>query len=462
MAQVLVGGRPGRGEEQRIPPSKTSRPNYNALHARPLPLQVNPLPQLIPHNPLSLLYFAYTYISYLLSPPSSHTVKYHGYFSPETRSVHITEIDAVRGLWENGFFGKGSLSRSEPSWLDREKRRRGIIIGETSEEITKKRRKERKEFKKERARKEREAIEQKLQEESKLGSNEHTITVQMTDRNGDPTNPNLEEIEGSQTPIVSREEPKVPGDTARKDSSIVINRTEQSSLEAPSRPPASSTLHVDNHSLALIKDEEHLQLSLEEAFFLNYGLGALEISYANFPVTTPTNLLFSLFRQYSYFPPREAQDLQPDDPFLISYVVYHHFRSLGWVVRSGVKFAVDYLLYNRGPAFSHAEFALLVLPLYSHPYWHATEEREAAVRKKESKSWWWLHSVNRVQSQVRKSLVLVYVEVPPPPQVISSPILDSLQPVKGGRSTLDIGQTLKQYKVREFSLKRWIPNRSRD
>ena len=461
MAQVLAGSGPVRGEKQGIPPSKTSRPNYNVLHARPLPLQVNPLPQLIPHNPLSLLYFAYTYISYLLSPPSSHTVKYHGYFSPETRSVHITEIDAMRGLWENGFFGKGSLSRSEPSWLDREKRRRGIFVGETSEEITRKRREERREFKKERARKEREAIEQKLQEESKLGSNGDTVTVQMAGRDGDSAIPDLEEMGGSQAAIVGHKQQRVSGDTMREDGSTVINRTELSSPKASFQQPASFTVNNDKQSLASIKDEEHLQLSLEEAFFLNYGLGALEINYANSAATTPTDVLFSLFRRYSYFPPREAQDLQPDDPFLISYIVYHHFRSLGWVVRSGVKFAVDYLLYNRGPAFSHAEFALIVLPSYSHSYWHATEEREVAVRKKESKSWWWLHSVNRVQSQVRKSLVLVYVEVPPP-QVISSPILDSLQPVKGDRSTLDIGQTLKQYKVREFSLKRWIPNRSRD
>jgi hypothetical protein len=44
-----------------------------------------------------------------------------------------------------------------------------------------------------------------------------------------------------------------------------------------------------------------------------------------------------------------------DNPFLVNYVVYHHYRSLGWVIKGGIKFCVDYLLYKRGPVFHHAE-----------------------------------------------------------------------------------------------------------
>jgi tRNA-splicing endonuclease subunit Sen2 len=39
----------------------------------------------------------------------------------------------------------------------------------------------------------------------------------------------------------------------------------------------------------------------------------------------------------------------------VSYVAYHHYRSLGWVVKTGIKFCVDWLLYKRGLVFSHAE-----------------------------------------------------------------------------------------------------------
>ena len=57
--------------------------------------------------------------------------------------------------------------------------------------------------------------------------------------------------------------------------------------------------------------------------------------------------------------PRPTPALQFDNPFLINYIVYHHYRSLGWVVRGGIKFCVDYLLYKRGPVFAHAEFVLV-------------------------------------------------------------------------------------------------------
>ena len=130
---------------------------------------------------------------------------------------------------------------------------------------------------------------------------------------------------------------------------------------------------------------------------------------------------------------------------MISYAVYHHFRSLGWVVRSGVKFGTDYLLYNRGPVFSHAEFAVIIIPSYSDPYWFQTEEHKKYAAEKQARSWWWLHCVNRVQAQVKKSLVVCYVEVPPPIQ-----------------SSADIGAEIGRYRVREFLLRRWVPNRTRD
>ena len=38
------------------------------------------------------------------------------------------------------------------------------------------------------------------------------------------------------------------------------------------------------------------------------------------------------------------------------YAAYHYYRSLGWVVKGGIKFCVDYLLYKRGPVFQHAEY----------------------------------------------------------------------------------------------------------
>ena len=383
-------------------------------------------------------------------PPSSHPPeKYQGYFSPETRSVHITDEKAVRALWESGFFGKGSLSRSEPTWLDREKRRKGITEGETSEEMIRQRREKRKEFKNERARKEREAIEEILRlEHGREASRDQVIE----NREKPVTTNELSREEAIGRATIHAAEAESDCTIAEADTSLqktgedvgtplptVVDRECDTTAVTAAQPEISDP----------IENQEHLQLTLEEAFFLVYGLGVLSVLDPETSASLSTPELFSLCRQNSSFPPQPSTQFRADDRFLTSYVVYHHFRSLGWVVRSGVKFAVDYLLYNRGPAFSHAEFAVVIVPSYSHPYWTDSEEKAAQTRKKESKTWWWLHCVNRVQSQVRKSLVLVFVEIPPPEEC------------KDGEP-LNIGRMLKRYHVRELTLRRWIPNRSRD
>lgn len=216
--------------------------------------------------------------------------------------------------------------------------------------------------------------------------------------------------------------------------------------------PEFAAVEVERVTIAseasVITEQEHLQLTLEESFFLAYGLGVLSVKDAETGSVISNQKLLSLCRQTSYFPARAEADLVPDDPFMLNYVVYHHFRSLGWCVRAGTKFSVDFLLYNRGPVFSHAAFGILVLPSYSDPYWTAEPSRRDYVTKKQTRNWAWLHCINRVIVQAKKSLVLVYVDIPPP--------------TEGDHVVTDIGACFQKYKVREIMLKRWLPNRSRD
>lgn len=379
--------------------------------------------------------------------------------------MHVTDQTAVRALWERGFFGKGSLSRSEPSWLDREKKRKGLVANETSEEFTAQRRAERRMFKQERARKEREAIEEKLKEERRVLEDgdvaEQTVRSRYEGLNGGPVDSLAKSMESLfekqplsppvPPPIMLSLSDAANGTKSEKEDYISHSPTEPAAID----PSKLMKQDIEAEAEA-IQNQEHLQLNPSEAFFLVYALGILQIRVQNTSTLLLPETLFTLFRQHSYFPPRETQDLQPDDPFLLQYVVYHHFRSLGWVVRPGIKFAVDWLLYLRGPVFSHAEFAIIVLPAYTHPHWRSTQQLQKLTKDKESKSWWWLHCVNRVQSQVRKSLVICYVEVPPP--ATGTAVAES----KTSTKEIDIGQVLKQYKVRELTLKRWTPNRERD
>lgn len=444
------------------------RKNYAAIHAFPLPIRTHPIPAFHPTNPLAVLQLAYYLLSELFfSRKSSHPAQFWGYYSALTRSIHVTDPASARALWEHGFFGKGSLSRSEPEWLEREKRRLGLYEEDsrarTAAEVTQKRREERKEEKRLRARREREELEERLKAEGKLD----TISFE--------TNPTTISQSDSQNAAADQKPQIATNWNGRSQLSVPDYLGPQKKVREsiPSFPiPSGSGGAVS------IEDQEHLQLTPEEAFFLAYGLGVLQIhphpkayskSRSWLGCFEPershglsTHQLLSLLRHDSTFPSTPLnRGPVADDPFLLKYAAYHHYRSLGWVVRPGIKFSVDLLLYNRGPAFAHAEFGIIILPSYTAPRWasaqeskpdsQACDETREHQKWRERGEWWWLHAANRVQNQVLKTLVLAYVEVP----CLDDDKMDLL-------SRSDIGQLLSQYKVNEFVVKRWSPKRNRD
>lgn len=440
-------------------PPRPKRPNYGHLHRKPLPLDVHPLPAFHPTNPISLLRLAYAFLSQLINPPSSHSeCPYTGYFSPESRAVHITDPAQVRALWEMGFFGKGTLSRSEPSWLEREqaKLKAGGRGRGTAEDATRKRREERRLFKLERARLEAEKIEHQRAVEQGRAVPKPEVEG---DAEGQTTAGAEAAVPDDATESVARSAEIRAETEGRVPDAELLSSESPATITTGDKGPdiAVTDIAQDEATEELplqIENQEHLQLTLEEAFFLSFGLGVLDIKItpgSTLEKPTPTELrskkaLLSLFASHATFPPTSYSPAPPapDSHFLLSYVTYHHFRSLGWVVRPGTKFSCDYLLYNRGPVFSHAEFAIIILPSYSHEYWH-TEQGKRSRRVQEQKDWWWLHCVNRVQSQVKKSLVMCYIDVPPP--------------VQG--EVANVADLLKGYKVREFVIRRWLMNRSR-
>ncbi|KAK6509680.1 tRNA splicing endonuclease subunit sen2 [Arthrobotrys musiformis] len=458
---------------------KPKRPNYNLIHADPLPVVLYHSPPLIPHNPLSLLHHLYLFF---FPPVQSHNVKYIGVFSPVTMSVEVRDPTAVLDLWNKGFWGKGSLSRSEPTWLNRELRRLGDTqVSETSEEITRRRRDQRKEMKKERARKEKEEL-QKVKEAEAKGTEENGSASSGKPTIADPkVVVGLEaEISGLDETVAAAEHPhpSIPAEETGlptpPPSSDELNTSDGESKtevvnigtetlpvsvpptsESPPAQPAkvvrfdsnTSTKEIPAQKKVTVQNQEHLQLMLSEAFFLSYALGILSVTTKDSAEPLPLEETFKLYLRYATFPPLPESStsltkLNPDNSFLINYVVYHHFRSHGWVVKSGVKFSVDYLLYKRGPVFSHAEFAILIIPSYSR--WEGRDENIG-------KEWYWLHSITRVNSQVKKTVVLVYVDVP------------TADEVEGWDCEKDgLKNVLAKYKIREVALRRWIPGRNRE
>lgn len=184
-------------------------------------------------------------------------------------------------------------------------------------------------------------------------------------------------------------------------------------------PPATPTLDEELTPLEPLEDVEHLQLTLQEAFFLAWNLDCLTIldpCTGNAMALKQVWVAFQAAHLPSTILASQNTPLQFDNPFLINYVVYHHYRSLGWVVKGGIKFCVDYLLYKKGPVFNHAEFvnschcnftrlipyrfAMVICPVYEDP---EDQKRSSLTLQNASPfSWSWLSTINRVNSQVQK------------------------------------------------------------
>lgn len=336
-----------------------------------------------------------------------------GVFDAATRSVWVTNPSDVSILWKRGFFGKGDLSRSEPSWHARQINARRMAGKQlTSEEIREKRRAERKQFKLDRAKALADAA-----AEAEAAFTEGREAVAPIIPSGATWKPQV-------IPAANQED--VPSSTVEVDEALPEPEEE-------------------------LEDVEHLQLTMAEAFFLCWALDCLTI--LDSITLQPMGLkdVWQAFQgvQMVSIPKSLTSPDTPyrfDNPFLVNYAVYHYYRSLGWVVKSGIKFCVDLLLYKRGPVFHHAEFGVVVIPVYENP-----QDKETSPYKLtnvEPFTWTWLSTINRVNSQVQKTLVLTYVTIPSESRH-STPLLSS-------------PACLAQYSVREVVLRRFIPARMRD
>ncbi|CAK1555755.1 unnamed protein product [Leptosia nina] len=95
-----------------------------------------------------------------------------------------------------------------------------------------------------------------------------------------------------------------------------------------------------------IKLEEKLMLTKQEAFFLVYGLGCLQ-------VLDSENKVLKVKDCWKLF-------AESDSSFIRKYVVYHYYRSKGYIVKPGIKFGGDYLLYREGPGINHSDFIVVI------------------------------------------------------------------------------------------------------
>ncbi|KAI7868526.1 tRNA intron endonuclease [Spinellus fusiger] len=187
------------------------------------------------------------------------------------------------------------------------------------------------------------------------------------------------------------------------------------------------------------KDYECYQLDLLEAFFLVFALNALEISDTSQKVMSISECWsrFAFYYSCRSYHGLESTIDPPFNLFSAHYAAYHYYRSLGWVPKNGAKFGVDFVLYQTGPKFRHADFAVVVLP-------HRLQDnKDNKDNKDNNHTWKWLLGLNRVCTQVKKTLILCYVTVPANNEATFSKTL------------------LKNYKIQEIILKRWSAEKNR-
>lgn len=171
--------------------------------------------------------------------------------------------------------------------------------------------------------------------------------------------------------------------------------------------------HIEKENVKTVI--EVLYLSLEEAFFLSYALNCLQ-------VIDLTSKLLSIQEMWILF-----QQSQAD--FIEKYVAYHYFRAKGWVVKSGIKFGGDFLLYKKGPQYFHASYIVLI-QLLNHD--------GSKANTNNSLTWKKTVGVNRMAETANKEILLFQVKKPESPkEAFNDPAI------------------LKEFSVGELLLRRW-------
>ncbi|KRT81387.1 hypothetical protein AMK59_5286 [Oryctes borbonicus] len=91
--------------------------------------------------------------------------------------------------------------------------------------------------------------------------------------------------------------------------------------------------------------KEKLCLSLVEAYYLAKDIGCLSVY--------EEDALLDIRNIWGKFS-------KSDIHFIPNYITYNHFRRKGWVVKPGIKFGGDYILYKAGPPYYHASYVVII------------------------------------------------------------------------------------------------------
>uniref|UniRef100_A0A2K5SI75 tRNA-splicing endonuclease subunit Sen2 n=1 Tax=Cebus imitator TaxID=2715852 RepID=A0A2K5SI75_CEBIM len=353
-------------------------------------------------------------------------------------NVIVRNAEDIEQLYGNGYFGKGILSRSRPSFTisDPKVVAKWKDVKTNMPIITSKRYQR--------------SVEWAAELMRRQGQDESTVCRILEDYTKPLEHPPVQRNEEAHvhdelnSGMVSNMEGTVQGETPSVHGPHLEDNSQHVSLlHAGDKGPDHEYVLVEEEECAMSKREdapneelvqrkrlicrrnpyrifEYLQLSLEEAFFLVYALGCLSIYYEKEPLT-----IVKLWKAFTVVQPT----------FRTTYMAYHYFRSKGWVPKVGLKYGTDLLLYRKGPPFYHASYSVITELVDDH--------FEGSPRR--PFSWKSLAALSRVSVNVSKELMLCYL----------------IKPSTMTDKEMESPECMKRIKVQEVILSRWVSSRER-
>ncbi|OWB70821.1 catalytic activity protein [[Candida] boidinii] len=466
-------------------------------HKDPLPIEIVNIPNLLPTNPISWFTCLYSYLIQLNNLPNPNLTKLNK-IPIELKRIKkndnnnndnnnkedayfifkVTKYEDMIKLWNKGFFGKGIFSRSEPNWKIRTMNRLGLSGGTgdstnninnnnvddqiivTNEELTKIRRELRSQYKDERS---------KLDELENQYKKSGLINK-------------LKDIEIMRNDLNLKKKQNDYNTYKLAIDKIKENKLNLNSLNNKLRIEDLNIIIQDNdieneNEMQTVKNLEYLQLMPYEAIFLSIFLNSTKIIENDSIENSNFKILIEFLKL------NESNCLiSPDNKNLLKLIVYLHYKTLGWCVRSGFKFSADFIIYERGPPFTHAEFALVIKS--NDPYKDSkrddhqlselnnnnAERDDDNDNEDQQESWINYSSVSRVISGVKKTFLLVYVDIPNKDRFneVLTKLLNSINNDKNDDNNDDeeklkiLIELINLYKINEIVYRRWLSNRTRD
>ncbi|KAL3985547.1 tRNA intron endonuclease catalytic C-terminal domain family protein [Acanthocheilonema viteae] len=127
--------------------------------------------------------------------------------------------------------------------------------------------------------------------------------------------------------------------------------------------------------------DNSLRLGMEEAIYLSAEIAVLHIFTDNGQECAPDVIWKAFYDRYGI-------------RFVRRYATYRYFRCQGWIVRSGLHYGVDFMLYRDGPEYYHSSAAVRIV---------STEDKRDVSS---------FIVLNRELNSIKKTLIEVTVIIP--------------------------------------------------